>query len=179
MSSTIVEGVDNEVLLAFVVLIIVGVFTLLYYFNTSGQSSFNLVNTWQYLRNLFEGEFEDARNEERQSPDGTSSETNDNGNVQDGPVDSVDRQETSRAETAHDSQQINSNFAGPSRPQTEESLDVEGQNCRPGAGTSEETPESATESQSEPGHLTLRVKHHEVERNYIVGANTTVGELKR
>lgn len=178
MSTTIVEGVDNEVLLAFVVLIAVGVCTLLYYFNTSGQSSYNLLNVWQYLRNFFEREFEDVRSEERQSPDGTSSDNNDSRNVQDGSIDSQDRQETSQTETVHDSQEINSDFAGPSRSQTEGSHE-EGQSCRSGSGTSEETPDGTAESRSAPGQLSLRVKHHEVERNYVVGANATVGELKR
>lgn len=183
MSTTILEGVDNEVLLAFVVLIAVGVFTLLYYFNASGQSSYNLLNIWQYLRNFFERQFEDVRSEERQSPDGTSSDNNHSRNVQDGSIDSQDRQETFQTETVqtetvHDSQQINSDIPGPSRSQTEESHD-EGQSCRTGLGTSEETSDGNAESSPAPGQLSLRVKHHEVERNYVVGANATVGELKR
>jgi hypothetical protein len=184
MSTTILEGVDNEVVLAFVVLFAIAVVTVVYFFNTSGRTSNNLLNSWQYLRNLFEREFEDTRREDRQSPDGTSTENGNDSNNEGGQLRDQDRQQTVQPVT-HGNNRDNSDFAGPSSVQTEGSHG-EGPRHRAGLGTREEPASGSSESRAEPSspsptseQLSLRIKHHEVEANYVVDANTTIGELKR
>lgn len=204
VNGTILEGVDNEVLLAFVALLVITVLTVIYFLNVNRSVS-SLRDSWRNLRTIIANQaavltsFTTQENQ-NQSSSGSVQEDNQSSN------ESTNHDQNERSETVtnqdsglsnepliHTDDSLGAQPEDIRRGTSEEGLNQgnttgnnspggqavggNGDNLRHRAGYSTSSTQSS--GQSSGSQVSIRVKHHEEERSFVVDPNVTVGQLKR
>lgn len=211
-NATIVEGVDNDVLLAFLTLLIITIATVIYYLHVNrSDAAFN--SPWVNFRTFISRQitrlqsFTDPSNQGESSSETTEANatnnqrtnqtTNHNNSDQLNAVDNEnsEQSEESLRETVGEhpediprgpSQEcphhgnINSKSTESQGGEREEGGERgSGENMRQRTGFGSSSAQCSSDAQSSDSQVSVRVKHHEVERSFTVDPNITVRELKR
>ncbi|EDO43569.1 predicted protein [Nematostella vectensis] len=161
-TSSFLEGVDNEVLVSFLVLLAIIIATLLYLFKSS-RSALPAWN-WNQIIDVFLGSDDEQQNESQNVPLGENLTRNL----------SEEPDESGRQTASPESTEITGHANSAEN-------DVAARRRRPQDNFLNSTSDITGGDHQQQGSegITLRVKHHENERNFGVDANITVGQLKR
>lgn len=189
IAGTVIEGVDNDVLLAFIVLMVITLSTIIYFLNLNGNLTSTLGDSWLYLRNSLASLNQESVDD--QSSSGIVQE-----DVNSGQNASVSEDLHQNEQTAPATEQesgLSDTGAGMENSERNETEEVQERpkSNLPGSSQAENgdglrnrtefraaTPQAGNDNNS-ASQFSIRVKHHEIERSFIVEPSLTVGELKR
>lgn len=211
-NTTIIEGVDNDVLLAFLTLFVITFLTIIYYLNVNrsiATFSESWVNLWSFIARqtarlsslINQGNQNQSSRETTQENAANSQRTDHSTNQhQYGQSDTVNHQNSGQTEefarqtfgghpediqgrTCEDScpsqGNVNSNSTENQGGRDEGGGSGSDDVIRQRTGFGSSATQSSTEAQPSGSQVSVRVKHHEVERSFTVDPSITVRELKR